>query len=55
MALAASAAEPIVTNAKPRDWPVSRSETTWTSVISPKAEKAVRTDSAVDWKERFPT
>src|SRR5271154_134992 len=55
MAFAASAAEPMVTNAKPRDCPVSRSETTCTSVISPKGVNAARTDSAVDWKERFPT
>jgi hypothetical protein len=46
---------PIVTKPKPRDWPVSRSWTMWTSVISPKEAKAARTLSLLALKERFPT
>src|SRR5580692_7545735 len=39
---AASCALPMVTKPKPRDWPLSRSLTMWTSVTSPDAENAAR-------------
>ncbi len=39
--------EPMVTKAKPRDCPVSRSVTSLTSTTSPNSWKAVRTVSLV--------
>jgi len=51
----ASAGEPIVTKPKPRDWPVARSVTMWTSVTSPMRAKASRTVSIVDENDRLPT
>src|SRR5690348_5633094 len=55
MALAASSVVPMVTNAKPRGRPVSRSVTRWTSLTVPNCSHAVRTPSAVVLNERFPT
>ena len=55
MAFCASAGEPIVTKPKPRDWPVARSVTTWTSVTSPMRAKASRTVSTVDENDKLPT
>jgi transposase len=47
--------EAIVTNANPRDWPVSRSEMIRTSVTSPTSVKAARSVSALQWNARLPT
>jgi hypothetical protein len=55
IAVAAACGLPIVTKAKPRERPVSRSVTTWTSVTSPFWVKAARTLSAVALKDRLPT
>ncbi len=55
IAEAASCGVPIVTNAKPRGRPVSRSITRWTSATSPNWVKAERTVSVVELKDRLPT
>src|SRR5690242_18512480 len=55
IALVASSGVPIVTNAKPRERPVSRSETRWTSLTVPNSWNAARTPSALVLNEGFPT
>jgi hypothetical protein len=55
MALAADCASPMVTNAKPRACPVSRSVGTATSRTSPTAENAASMDAWVVPNDRFPT
>lgn len=51
----ACCADPMVTNAKPRDRPLSRSVATCTSVTSPKSSNARRSESEVASKDRLPT
>ena len=51
----ADSALPMVTKPKPRDWPLSRSMITCTSVTSPWGVNAERSESLVALKERLPT
>src|ERR1700750_241583 len=55
MAALAACALPIVTNANPRGWPVSRSVGIATSRTSPAAAKAASMEAWVVLKERLPT